>query len=581
MPELKTSLFYKLHFHADEVQDPEAMQAPAAIRGAVRFAAKTPPAANVADTMKNWNDETAARYYMNSLLENSGHESLFSLTAPDRPEVTPDLHLEGTLDSPLTDTRVVKFSQNSESIPIFGAEAFVEIDGNDRRLVSFDAQLATAPDVPSVASLSPKQAISAIAEYAHVDPVALDDVKAPDLQYFQSEDSGKWHLVYYFRDVPAIPPGELDELHAGHGQGIASSPRRTHATFEYLVDAHNGEIVFFFSSHPMIDIPTPCIGDDVTGITRDFFGVNIGTQFEMRDPLRNIETYDFNFGDIDSASAPANPIGNTTANFGSASPAGVSAHYFATLVFDFYNDVLKRNGVDDKGMKLQSLVQVTYPAEEAPPEWHNAVWWNSRMWYGQALNGNGDLESYARFFDVIAHELTHGVTETTSNLVYKNQSGALNESFSDIFGIMIKNWYPNKPNPVSAWDWELGSGLGPGGLPLRDMRDPTRTGDPDHMNDYLFTSGDNGGVHTNSNIHNKAAYNLITLKDNAGNPVFQPQEAAILYYLTLARLTRLADFSDCLRTLLSVASTYYSGNSQVQQEKRAAITRAYQDVGIT
>lgn len=112
------------------------------------------------------------------------------------------------------------------------------------------------------------------------------------------------------------------------------------------------------------------------------------------------------------------------------------------------------------------------------------------------------------------------------------------------------------------------------------MRDPTRTGDPDHMNNYLHTTSDNGGVHTNSNIHNKAAYNLFTGKDSQGNPEFTPTEGGILYYLTLTRLSRLATFSDCLRNLISVANTYFSGNSAVQAQKRAAIEAAYRKVGM-
>ena len=176
--------------------------------------------------------------------------------------------------------------------------------------------------------------------------------------------------------------------------------------------------------------------------------------------------------------------------------------------------------------------------------------------------------------------MTHGVTETTSNLVYRNQSGALNESFSDIFGVLINNWYPNEPNPITAWNWEIGPGLGSNNLPLRDMSDPTRTNDPDHMDDYLHTVRDNGGVHTNSNIHNKAAYNVLTAVDANGDNVFTPMEVAILYYYTLMRLHRTADFLDTLRVLKSVTSTYFSGNLQQQSEKRQAIEDAYQSVGI-
>src|SRR4029077_20674676 len=123
---------------------------------------------------------------------------------------------------------------------------------------------------------------------------------------------------------------------------------------------------------------------------------------------------------------------------------------------------------------------------------------DGKMWYGQDAGPDGKLRSFSRFLDVIAHELTHGVTEHTSNLIYKDQSGALNESFSDILGIIIANWDPTNPDrDVSTWTWQLGVGLGDKGGPLRDLSNPKATGDPDHMKDFLKTRQDSGGVHTN------------------------------------------------------------------------------------
>jgi len=204
------------------------------------------------------------------------------------------------------------------------------------------------------------------------------------------------------------------------------------------------------------------------------------------------------------------------------------------------------------------------------------------MWYGQVRDG-GRARSYSRFLDVIAHELAHGITESTANLAYVRQSGALNESFSDIFGVIINNWdwarSGTTGGDVANWNWEIGEGLGGNGLPLRDMRDPTRTHDPDHMNKYLNTTSDNGGVHTNSNIHNKAAYNVLTAKDAQGKFMFSPRDVAILYYYCLMRLGRLATFKQARDSLLSVAKTYFSGNPQ-RQDKLDAITKAYTDVGI-
>jgi bacillolysin len=116
-------------------------------------------------------------------------------------------------------------------------------------------------------------------------------------------------------------------------------------------------------------------------------------------------------------------------------------------------------------------------------------------------------------------------------------------------------------------------------LPLRDVRDPSRTGSPDHMDKYVDTPADNGGVHTNSNIHNKAAFNVLTAFDAQNQPMFTPLDSAILFYICLTRLGKMAGFSETLATLLNVAGTYYAGD-QKRQDKLGAIRNAYAKVGI-
>jgi bacillolysin/neutral peptidase B len=348
-----------------------------------------------------------------------------------------------------------------------------------------------------------------------------------------------------------------------------------------LVDAHDGEVVFYYSSTPLLDVPVELSGTDEGDAQVTFWGRKVQSGYELRDPLRDIATYDLHLADINDA-VLADPFTSEVASLKEDARGIVSAHINATKVFNFYKGVLYRDGVDDKGMELIGVVNCTYGADEAPPTWRNAVWFNNRMWYGQAKGPDGRLVSFARFLDVIAHELTHGVTEYTAGLIYKDQSGALNESFSDIFGIMIKNWDPTRPDggDVATWDWELGSGLRQGGLPLRDLSDPSRTGDPAHMDDYVHTALDSGGVHTNSNIHNKAAYNVLTAAADQGKPVFTAQEVAYLYYLCLTRLSPSATFDETLDTLVSVAETYFGGDPSAMTRKVATIREAYQDVGI-
>jgi bacillolysin len=451
-------------------------------------------------------------------------------------------------------------------------------------LVSIDAEIAEVKGVLPIASISAAEAIKAVAEKAGVPVTQLSEINSPKLTFFYLEDRDTWHLAYFVKHVPAAPKEFVEAAAArqSRGHGLGKSPRSIRPILNYLVDAHSAEVLFYYSATPMlspaIDIPSKCQGLDVHGQNRDFMGRKIQIGFEMWDPLRSIGTYDLGLKDIDTASCPPNSVYNHINDWQNGNTAAVSAHVNATIVYNFFKSVLMRDSIDDKGMELISIVNCTYHADEPPPLWRNAVWYNSRMWYGQDKNAQGELQSYSRFLDVIAHELTHGITEHTSDLVYRNQSGALNESFSDIFGIMITNWHAKKWNSVADWRWEIGLGLGSKGGPLRDMSDPTRTGDPDHMNQYLRTQSDNGGVHTNSNIHNKAAYNVLASQNNAHNYIFTPEEVATLYYLCLTRLDSMATFSKILQVLTDVACTFYAGKGL--NIKKSAIQEAYDKVGI-
>jgi bacillolysin/neutral peptidase B len=568
--------FVHIRFDAADLKDAE-------LRGAgFRSAAPRGVGKRVDEALPSFNnDETAARHYLGRVFERDSREPVRGLAAPDRAALTPDFRLIDSKVEPLTNTRLVRFEQTQDAIPIFGSKVVVHLDG-ERDLVQVGGEVAEVQGLSPMATLSPGDALGQIASFAGVPPTVLAEVAPPVLTIFHDDEGNAWHLAYLFTRVPAAPPefseGSLSPQVRGHGLG--PSPRRRQPHLNYLVDAHDGSILFYFSANPTLDIPVKCQGTDALGIPEDFFCNQVPpNSYEMVDPLRSVKTFDMNGADI-TTPPPGTPIVNQTPGWGTARPEAVSAHVNAGRVFDFYSGVLKRDGIDDKGMDLNSIVNCTYKADEPPPQWHNAVWWNNAMWYGQARDAGGKLQSFSRFLDIIAHELTHGVTETTSNLVYKNQSGALNESFSDIFGIIIRNWFEvGADSDVSKWKWELGPGLGTNGLPLRDLSDPTRTGDPAHMDSYVVTTDDSGGVHTNSNIHNKAAYNVLNARDTNG-PIFTAREVALLYYVALTRLSSLAGFKDTLNELLAVASIYYVGKPTEAATKKKAIEQAYAAVGI-
>jgi Zn-dependent metalloprotease len=533
-------------------------------------------------------DETAARFYLKEKFQADPRVAVRSLTSTKETKLVANLRLLNIENSPLTKTRMLKFEQTVESVPVFGSQAVVELD-KDRKLVSVSANVVQLRGQSAIARISHEDALKRIAKKAHVPLTKLGKVNAPTLFFYQDEKRNEWHLVYVFRNVPAAPPEYLASKARqdgpGHGRLLAPSPRERRPYLNYIVDARNGSILLFYSATPTLSaslvIPTKCFGIDSEEIKQEFWGQRSSRGFEMNDPLRSIKTYDLLYGDMEADKIPAKTVYNTENDWEKRNKAAVSAHLNATRVYDFYNSVLLRKGVDNKGMDLVSVVNCTYQdSQHGSKEWRNACWWNDRMWYGQEKIGS-ELKSFSRYLDIIAHELTHGVTEYSSKLEYLNQSGALNESFSDIIAVIIKNWYTkSSTNSVHGWDWEIGSGMNGNGLPLRDLKNPKRTSDPDHMKDYLHTAEDDGGVHTNSNIHNKAAYYVLTAKDARGKYVFLPREAALLFYLCLVRLSSLATFSETLKVLLDVAKTYYTGDSTLKG-KLYAIKKAYCKAGIT
>ena len=575
------SAFVNVHIHAG---DKRADRIPTTTRGrvAIRGVGKAP----VGSRERTFNDdEAAARFYLREMFQEDSRPTVRGIADTSKAQLVPDFRLLSIQNSPLTKTRIIRFEQTVESIPIFGSLAVVELDRN-RKPVSRDAEVAQLRGQSAMAKISPDQALQRIAKKARMSVAKIKGVKAPVLTFYHDDKKNSWHLAYLFRHVPAAPPEFLESTsrRKSPGHGLALSPREKHPALNYVVDARNGDILLFYSATPRLAaalvIPSKCYGIDDDENNQEFWGQQSGRGFEMNDPLRAIKTYDLLFGEMDKARIPARAVYNGANKWQKKNRAAVSAHLNATRVYDFYNSVLQRKGVDNKGMELISVVNCTYrDSGQAPPEWHNACWWQDRMWYGQEKKGK-QLRSFSRYLDIIAHELTHGVTQYSSNLEYMHQSGALSESFSDILAIIIKNWYGKGANSsVDKWDWEIGSGMRGNGLPLRDLRNPRRTGDPDHMKRYLRTSDDEGGVHTNSNIHNKAAYNVLTAKDSKGKYVFSPKDVAVLYYLCLVHLSSLATFSKTLKVLLDVTKTYYRGDRSVNA-KLNAIKKAYGKVGI-
>jgi len=183
------------------------------------------------------------------------------------------------------------------------------------------------------------------------------------------------------------------------------------------------------------------------------------------------------------------------------------AYDWLGVTFGFFAEIYRRDSIDGAGMTMVSTVH--YGRGYA-----NAFWNGRQMVYG---DGDGRLFlSFTGPLEVTGHELVHGITQYTADLEYFGQSGALNESMSDVFGVLVKQWHLRQT--ADEADWIIGAGLlGPdvNGVGLRSMKEPGTAYDdprlgkdpqPGHMDDYVETHHDNGGVHINSGIPNRAFY---------------------------------------------------------------------------
>jgi Zn-dependent metalloprotease len=197
--------------------------------------------------------------------------------------------------------------------------------------------------------------------------------------------------------------------------------------------------------------------------------------------------------------------------------------------YDYFFINHNRDSLDD-GFALKATVRFCEPGFECPME--NAFWYNQKMYFGQG---------FAAADDVVGHELVHGLTEFTSELIYYSQSGAINESLSDIFGEFIDQGNGSGTDTPEV-KWQMGEDV-PGFGAIRNMQDPTLFGDPDRRCSVYYYDGllDEQGVHINSGVINKLAYLLVdgdTFNGHTINAMGIPAVSDLFYYCEVNLLNR-------------------------------------------
>jgi len=293
-----------------------------------------------------------------------------------------------------------------------------------------------------------------------------------------------------------------------------------------FVDAHTGETVLEYSDRQTQSAVGK--GAGVLGDTKKLSVFPQGGQFLARDRLRppDILTHDLK-GNLPRVVDFLNGRLDLTASDLAADAdndwtdgAAVDAHAYAGWTYDYYFKRFGRRGLDDKDRAMWNLVHpvrrqdlLTYPSSVVSTYFLNAFYaGDGVMVYGEGLPAGYVLAAtrqtvdyFAGALDIVAHELTHGVTDYTSNLIYRNESGALNEAFSDIMATSVEFFYQPPGSGLRQADYLLGEDVfRPGGI--RSLANPAQFDDPDHYSLRYTGTADNGGVHTNSGIANHAFY---------------------------------------------------------------------------
>lgn len=392
----------------------------------------------------------------------------------------------------------LRFQQQHAGVPVFGGELIVQLDAAQAVEVVIgevqpDLDLATTPAIGAAAAAQTALAATAA---AHGVPAASLQATPAALWIYSpglTEPQGGPTRLVWRVEVTPLALGDLRQL--------------------VLIDAQHGGVALAFNQTH-------------TALNRLTYTAGTGTTLP--------------------GSFVCNEADPTCAAAGSDDHAK-KAHVYAGDTYEYYDTLFSRDSINDAGLTLISTVHYGV-------DYENAFWSGTQMVYG-------DGYGFPLADDVVAHELTHGVTQYESNLFYYYQSGAINEALSDVFGEFVD--LTNGAGSDAAGNrWQVGediSGLGA----LRDMEDPPLFSDPDRMLSAFYKSAsgdvtnpafDNGGVHTNSGLLNKAAFLLVdgqTFNGLVVSPIGLTKTAQIIYHTATNLLTSGSDYLDLYNALYS------------------------------
>jgi bacillolysin len=461
-----------------------------------------------------------------------------------------------------------RYQQVHNGYPVENAQLIVHVAGgrirsqNGKWIMDFPSGLAAH------AQMSEAQALQAALRHTGANKYKWE---LPEEEAFLKREQNnpaasfrpKGVLVYYSGEREVVPSA----LRLAYKFDIyAHDPISRQIVF---IDAINGTVL---GEHELIhEADVPGTAQTVYSGTQSITADHTGVQYRLRETGRGggINTYNLQTGTNYAAAVDFTDADNNWNNINAAKDEyATDAHWATEKTYDYYFSRFGRNSIDNAGMPLNSYLHYSV-------NYFNAFWDGSRMVYGDgdAAHGNKPLTS----LDVCGHEITHGITERTSNLVYAYESGALNESFSDIFGTAIEAFA--RP---SNTDWLVGGDF----YTIRNMGNPNAFNHPDtYYGTHWYTgSGDNGGVHINSGVLNFWFY-LLTQGGSGTNDhgtayavsgIGMNKAAAIAYRLNTFYLTPNSDYYEARIFGIQAAEDLFGAGST----EAIQTTNAFTAVGL-
>jgi bacillolysin len=454
----------------------------------------------------------------------------------------------------------IKIQQTKNGLEVYGAQAWLHIYKNGE--ISFNGRTVATPVLTDF-------------EYS-IAQTNAEQIAKNDLQKLftfvepNNQTDNRFSFKNFVAEQILLPnPNNINDVKlAWH---ISVRPNIMHH-WEYFIDGKTGAILNKYDNTCAVG-PATAVANDLKGVSKTINTFNANSKYYLINATKSMFTGSNSTlpvagkGTIVTLDLQNTNLNNpsyadiTTASNTGWTPTAVSAHNNASIAFDYFKTKFNRNSIDGKGGDVVSFINV---AGDNGGNLDNAFWNGQYMFYG---NGQTSFKPLARGLDVGGHEMTHGVVQNTANLEYQGESGAINESMADVFGVLIDG--TGRTNYKIGVDVVNLSAFPSGAL--RDMQDPHNGGtslsspgyQPAKVSEKYTGTQDNGGVHINSGIPNKAFY-LIA------NSITKAKAEQIYYKALSSYLTKSSKFIDLRIAVVKAATDIHgAGSNEVTVVKQS------------